>query len=72
MLLIIFQKKKKKKKTEIKPTLAWRGGRWGIHISRAAILEEIHIPLVMYGDTHITVTSETPFPAFSATHFSVN
>ena len=41
----------------------WRGGRWGIHISLAAILEGVHISLVIcvqgytyHGGTHITAT----------------
>ena len=43
----------------------WRGGGWGIHISLAAILEGVHMSLVIcvrgytyHGGTHITARAE--------------
>ena len=58
MLLIILEKKKRNKSgTCLEGWVVGDTHFTGSHIG---------------GDTHITVTSETPFPAFSATHFSVN
>ena len=44
------------------PLKIWKGGGWGIHISLAAILEGVHISLVIcvrgytyHAGTHITV-----------------